>query len=103
MVRISQVHFEYLYKIIDTSLNTNEFQKNGISVYPNPASAELFVKNENNIELSAIKITDLTGKTVAYQNSQLSSINISNLSKGMYFVTIETQTGNTFTSKIIKQ
>ncbi|MCA6423927.1 MAG: T9SS type A sorting domain-containing protein, partial [Flavobacterium sp.] len=92
-----------LYRVIDTSLNTNEFQKNGIAVYPNPASDELFVKNENNIELYAIKITDLTGKTVAYQNSQLSSINISNLSKGMYFVTIETKTGNTVTSKIIKQ
>jgi glucose/arabinose dehydrogenase len=92
-----------LYRVIDTSLNTNDFEKNGITVYPNPASDELFVKNENNIELSAIKITDLTGKTVAYQNSQLSSINISNLSKGMYFVKVETQTGNSVTSKIIKQ
>ena len=92
-----------LYRVIDTSLNTNEFQKSGIAVYPNPASDELFVKNENNIELSAVKITDLTGKTVIYQNSQLSSINISNLSKGMYFVTIETKNGNVVTSKIIKQ
>jgi len=100
---IANIQNGNIYKIIDTSLNTNEFQKNEISVYPNPASDELFVKNENNIELSSIKITDLTGKTVAYQNSQLSSINISNLSKGMYFVTIEEKNGNIVTSKIIKQ
>lgn len=92
-----------LYKIIDTSLNTSSFDKASISIYPNPTSDELFVKNENNIELSSIKITDLTGKTVAYQNSQLNSINISNLSKGMYFVTIKEKNGSISTSKIIKQ
>lgn len=92
-----------IHKIIDTSLNTNEFQKNEISIYPNPASNELFIKNGNNIELSSIKIADLTGKTVLSQNTEFSSINISNLSKGMYFVTVETKTGNTVTSKIIKQ
>jgi glucose/arabinose dehydrogenase len=92
-----------IYKLIDTSLNTNEFQKSGIAIYPNPASDEIFIKNENNIVLTSLKITDLTGKTVLHQNSQLSSINISNLSKGMYFVSIETETGNTVTSKIIKQ
>lgn len=100
---IANIQNGNIYKIIDTSLNTSSFDKAIISVYPNPTSDELFVKNENNIELSAVKITDLTGKMVLYQNSQLSSINISNLSKGMYFVTIETQTGNTVTSKIIKQ
>ena len=84
-------------------LATAENSKQKTSVYPNPASDELFVKNENNIELSAIKITDLTGKIVLNQNAALNSINISNLSKGMYFVTIETQTGNTVTSKIIKE
>ena len=92
-----------VYKIIDTSLNTSSFDKASISVYPNPASDELFIKNENNIELSSVKITDLTGKTVLNQSSQLSSITISNLSKGMYFVTVETKIGNTVTSKIIKQ
>lgn len=100
---IANIQNGNIYKIIDTSLNTSSFDKASISVYPNPASDELFIKNENNIELSSVKITDLAGKTVLNQSSQLSSITISNLSKGMYFVTVETKIGNTVTSKIIKQ
>ncbi|HQW68303.1 MAG TPA: PQQ-dependent sugar dehydrogenase [Flavobacterium sp.] len=100
---IANIQNGNIYKIIDSSLNTSSFDKTSISVYPNPASDELFIKNENNIELSSVKITDLTGKTVLNQSSQLSSITISNLSKGMYFVTVETKIGNTVTSKIIKQ
>jgi glucose/arabinose dehydrogenase len=92
-----------IHKLVDTSLSTNDFTKSGISVYPNPASSELFIKNENNVELSSIKITDLTGKIVANQNTEFSSMNISDLSKGMYFVTIEAKNGLIATSKIIKQ
>ena len=100
---IANIQDGNIYKIVDSSLSNLAFNQANVSVYPNPASDELFVKNENNIELSSIKITDLTGKIIVNQRSQLSSINISNLSKGMYFVTIETKSGNTATSKIIKQ
>ncbi|MGL2962828.1 PQQ-dependent sugar dehydrogenase [Flavobacterium sp. RSB2_4_14] len=95
-----------LFKVIDTSLNALSFEEKTISIYPNPANNELYIKNENNVGLKFITIADLTGKIVLNQNIQRMSsnaINISNLAKGMYLVTLETQNGLTATSKIIKQ
>lgn len=92
-----------LYKVIDTSLNTNEFQKSGIVVYPNPVKSILNIKNENNIELSSIKITDLAGKVVLYQNSELSSIEVSEISSGIYIIKAEDKLGNVVKTKFIKE
>jgi hypothetical protein len=58
------------------------------------------------LALQNISIADLTGKVVFnqdIQNIDSNAVNITSLAKGMYLVTVETQSGLTATSKIIKQ
>ena len=95
-----------VYKIIDSSLGTNDFNKNGLSFYPNPAKTEIFIKNSLEITLSKVKIYDLTGKlllTKSLQNNDISAVNISSLSRGMYLITVEDFKGNQYQSKLMAE
>ena len=93
-----------LYKIIDSSLAINNFNKNGLSFYPNPAKTEIFIKNSSDVALSKVKIFDLTGKVVltkAIENNDTPSVNITTLSSGMYLISVEDLAGNQYQSKLI--
>ncbi|HEY9113714.1 MAG TPA: LamG-like jellyroll fold domain-containing protein [Bacteroidales bacterium] len=71
------------------------------SVYPNPTSnlINISAKNSNNY---SIKIFDQLGKLVLIdQNSE--TVDISNMSNGLYYIEIENSEGKRFSQKIIKQ
>ncbi|QBZ97292.1 PQQ-dependent sugar dehydrogenase [Flavobacterium sangjuense] len=94
-----------IYKIIDTSMGVNDFTKAGLSLYPNPAETEVFIKNSSEIALSKVKIFDLTGKLVltkAVENNDTTpAVNIAALAAGLYMITVEDLTGNLYQSKLI--
>lgn len=93
-----------IYKLIDTSLATDSFSRNGLSLYPNPANTELFLKNENNLGLSSLKVIDLTGKIILQQNLnevEINSVNVSGIARGMYLVEVKSQSGKYFQSKLV--
>lgn len=93
-----------VYKIIDSSLGLNDFNKNGLSFYPNPAKTEIFIKNNSETSLSIVKIVDLTGKVVlteSIEGNENPSVTISALSSGIYLVAVEDAAGNQFQSKLI--
>ena len=81
-----------IYKLIDSSLGLNDFNKAGLSFYPNPAKTELFLKSENALDLSSLKIIDLTGKIILQQNLnqvEINTITVSDFAKGMYLVEVK--------------
>ena len=93
-----------VYKIIDSSLGLNNFNKNGLSFYPNPAKTEIFIKNSSDITLSKVKIFDLTGKLVltkTVENNDYPSVNIVTLTGGLYLISVEDLQGNQYQSKLI--
>ena len=94
-----------IYKIIDSSLGLNDFNKNGLSFYPNPAKTEIFIKNNTESALSIVKIFDLTGKLVLTKsienNDSNPSVNIAALNSGLYMIAVQDLTGNQYQSKLI--
>ena len=94
-----------IYKIIDSSLGLNDFNKNGLSFYPNPAKTEIFIKNSSETLLSKVNVFDLTGKLVltkTVENTEITpSLNIAALSSGLYLIAVEDVTGNQYQSKLI--
>lgn len=93
-----------IYKIIDTSLTTDTFTKNGLSMYPNPAKTEFFIKNTGDMLLSSVTIFDLSGKVLVskkLENSSVSSISVGALASGMYLITVSDSFGNQYQSKLI--
>lgn len=73
----------------------------GISIYPNPVSDEMVIENCLN---SNILITDVLGRVVFIKEhaAEQERIDLSSLQKGIYLVTINTDT-TTFTQKVIKE
>lgn len=91
-------------RLYDPTLNIDQFSKNGLSFYPNPAKTEIFIKNISDTSLSKISIFDLTGKLVltqSMQNEEISSVNIAKLTSGLYLITLEDFTGNQYKSKVV--
>ncbi len=95
-----------IYKIIDTSLNIHDFNKEGIKFYPNPAKTCIYIQNNSDSNLSVAKITDLTGKLmvqVRLQNQEQEAISLAQLCSGLYVLTVEDTNGNQYQSKLIVQ
>ena len=69
-------------------------------VYPNPSSDQLTINA--NMDIHSIQIIDITGKTVKSFNNKLTTIDIANLSAGVYFIQLIGEE-NTITKKFVKQ
>jgi uncharacterized repeat protein (TIGR01451 family) len=84
-------------------LANESFNLDAISIYPNPSNDFINIQvghNENRME--SIEITDILGKKV-YQSKFENRINISNLTQGVYFITLISNEKEKFTKKIIKK
>jgi glucose/arabinose dehydrogenase len=94
-----------IYKIIDSSLSNSTFEKNGFSLYPNPAKDSFSVKSSNTEIIKSVQVCDLSGKILLTKDVNTSNTEISisteSLTSGMYLVTIKTTNGNKFNSKLI--
>jgi hypothetical protein len=75
---------------------------NSFTIYPNPAKGFVNLNVETLVGLGSIVVTDLYGKSVKTQALSMgtNTVNISNLSKGMYFVSVVTSEGKT-TKKLV--
>lgn len=70
-----------------------------ISLYPNP------VKSIANFfeEVSNIKITDLSGRTIKQISTSAKSVDVATLENGTYVITATTKAGNMVTKKLVKE
>jgi aminopeptidase N len=84
----------------NTTLANENFDWNDkIKIYPNPVTNVLNIEIPNNLELETVTITNILGQTVIEKN--LGTIDVSQLSAGVYNVKIKTTAG-IFHKKIIK-
>ena len=84
-------------------LNDNFFQK--INIYPNPVNNILYIDNYDlRFTNYDVQIIDITGKTVQQLkiSNQQSSINVSHLLTGIYFLQLQNNSSTILTKKIIK-
>ena len=85
------------------ALNTNSFNNEvGFTVYPNPTEEKLMINSDQTIQ--KITIFNLLGQQIkTFQvNFKSGKINISELSKGIYFLNLKFKNGNSISTKIFK-
>lgn len=81
-------------------LSTSEIKTSeNPSIYPNPASDYIYIKNFKN--LKSYKISDASGRLIMNGNIKSEKIDVRNLLKGNYFLQIDAD-GNTLSFKFIK-
>lgn len=82
-------------------LGNEDFVTKTIKLYPNPIRNVLQIEDKDNV-ITAVKIIDLTGKTLLQQYQNFQNINVENLASGTYVVEVYSQTSKQ-TAKFIKQ
>lgn len=82
-------------------LNDSEIE-NLVTLYPNPSNSIINLNFKNNIVISNLSIVNSIGKVLKKYENFENSIDISDLSNGIYFLKIEND-NKTITRKIIKQ
>lgn len=75
-----------------------------ISIFPNPANNNLYIRNNSYINLKDVSIYDVNGRLISIidvnESSRLKTIDISSLSSGMYFINIKAEDAS-LTKKLI--
>lgn len=87
------------FQITTSPLSTSDFAKQNLTLYPNPATNSISINSE--AEIKAVEIYTLNGQKVL-ETATTSNIDISKLSSGIYLVKATDISGNTNTSKLLK-
>ena len=90
-----------LIELEKRTLKSEKFPKKSFTIFPNPASSILKIAMPSNKKINSLKVVDVTGRTVIKNNSiQNYSIDISNLSNGIYMLSLEID-GRNYNQKFI--
>jgi hypothetical protein len=79
------------------------FKESGFNAYPNPVSNQLYITGDEKI--ASYELYNILGASVQSENIGLSSFNIemSNMTRGVYFIHLNTAAGDKLIHKIIKK
>ncbi|WP_072399844.1 leucine-rich repeat domain-containing protein [Flaviramulus basaltis] len=88
---------------INGTLSNESFvNKNKIKLYPNPVSNNLTIENPF-ADNRQLKVINQLGQIVLKQNTSSISLDVSALSKGLYFLKVTLDNGNSQTIKFLKK
>ena len=87
---------------VGETLGINSFMDEDLKIFPNPSNGVFTIKTTLNN--SSYKVHNLIGQTIksGFINSGVNSIDIRNSIDGVYFITIESKTGEKIGYKLIK-
>ena len=73
----------------------NLLNNNQIRIYPNPTEGRIMIQNLNNLKAEKIIVRNILGEVVCSEklNNHLTTLNISHLENGIYFIEISTENG----------
>ncbi|MCF6307727.1 MAG: T9SS type A sorting domain-containing protein [Flavobacteriaceae bacterium] len=80
-----------VYRFTPEELSIEDYQEIEFNIFPNPVSSYLFF--QTNITEYKVSVYNNLGQEMYVQNNQENSINVSNLSSGLYIVKFETEKG----------
>ena len=84
---------------LSSVLSLNSFIQSNFSVYPNPTSERLTIDLENNLILEKVNIYNTLGQIIKTESN--TTIDVSKLQKGTYFVEVITNQGKATKSIIV--
>jgi glucose/arabinose dehydrogenase len=93
-----------IYKVIDSSLSSSDFENNGFTIFPNPAKELFTIKSSTANLATKTSIFDISGKllfTKELSNNSENTIETTSLAKGIYLVSVETSNGTNYSTKLI--
>jgi len=94
-------YWDDMYFGVYTDVNNLNALNNNVSVYPNPAENNLYIRS--NTTLSKVAVYNVLGARVKEYGNVAQSVNVSDLATGVYNIKITDTNGKTFTSMFMKK
>lgn len=95
---------QHRYKTLTYSencaLSTDKFNKNSITIYPNPATDILYIVTTNDTAIDKAVLYDISGRLVKEYQNITETISVSGLEKGVYMMQVFSGNQN-FSQKVI--
>ncbi|MBW1295131.1 T9SS type A sorting domain-containing protein [Aquimarina litoralis] len=73
-----------------------------VSFYPNPANTSIHIENFTSLDISSVDIYDIQGKKIINKQLESAEIDVSVLTKGVYLLKINNNSGDSIIKKMIK-
>ncbi|RAR74150.1 T9SS type A sorting domain-containing protein [Flavobacterium aciduliphilum] len=86
-------------------MRNDEFFASNFSVTPNPASDVITIATKNNIPVESVQVLDMNGRVIKEMNATFedaTTMNISEINSGVYFVKVKSQIV-VGTTKVVKK
>ena len=96
-IYINDIDISKVVSIDDNSCSNN------IDIYPNPSNSMIFINNTTDMPLDYVDIIDINGKVLKSFYNFVTSLDISFLSPGTYFVRIYSNNQFIYLKQIIKR
>ena len=96
----SAMEIDYVRVYQSNTLNTKDILANSFKVYPNPASSEINIQTDLNID--KLELYDVLGKFILKETKSTKSIKLNNLKPGMYLLNIYSDDFRTVKKIIVK-
>ncbi|HNP32517.1 MAG TPA: T9SS type A sorting domain-containing protein [Flavobacterium sp.] len=76
----------WIVKLASEALSAPAFENNALVIYPNPVCDILQIQTSKNTIITGFKMTDILGKVIIEQNQNSNTINVENLTQGVYIL-----------------
>lgn len=86
-------------------LSISNFNRHSFSISPNPVEDFIHIQKKNEVKISKIRIFNLNGKLIQLKEQIVPdniTINVQDLNKGIYFISLENEDGQMLFLKFIK-
>lgn len=102
----ANIYFDYNYPITTNAFattiqnvlsNQNFVFENEFVLYPNPTHDILNISTKNQIEIQSVEIYNIVGQLVIAVPNTTTSIDVSNIATGTYFIKVNTKKGSAIT------
>ena len=97
------VDFDGKTEISQTIVLNIERPNTAFKIYPNPTTGQLNYELNNNYQVEEITIFNAVGQAVKQFQPMNSIIDLSDLSKGIYFVSVTLDSGEILMEKVVKE
>jgi len=100
---LTTLEVDTLYNVAKPTVGLEELTADkALKIYPSPARTSIHIDMPYPVVVSNATISDVTGNVVHVLNEVTQEIDVQYLSSGIYFLTIQTKTGNRYTARFVK-
>ena len=89
------------FSLVSSTASVNDFSISNIKLYPNPAKDILTIQTTNGIKIASVEVFDILGKQIIKSELQNNTLNVSELTQGMYIVKMISEEGNSISQKVV--